>query len=641
MLDLTLAVERPTEKVSSLAGTVPELFRERVRRSGHRIAYREKRGNRWHGTSWRTFGGQAEAFASWLIAQGLQAGEKVAIVGSTRSQWCVADMGGQLAGAVTLGAYPTSTSMQLSYVLDHADARFVVVEGQEDLDKLREQRAHLKQVERVLVWDAGAKLGEDGWAQPWAAALATLRDEGAIAERVGGLASSDTAILVYTSGTTGPPKGAMISHGNVLAVLRGQKENAPFEEDDVSFAFLPMAHVAERILGFYARVDNGTTAAFATSVAAVLAEVQEVKPTLFGSVPRVFEKAYAKILASVEGASPLRQRVFHQAERVGRECVRRWQRGEPIGRRLRLQYRVADRVVFAKIREAFGGRVRYFVTGAAPIAPEILELFWAAGFRIYEVYGMTEATVVTHANRPGRVKLGTVGPPLPYVEHRLADDGEVLVRGPMVFQGYYKDEDATRATIDAEGWLHTGDIGRIDAEGYLTLVDRKKHIIITAGGKNLTPANIESEIKAADPIVSQVHVHGDRRKFLTALIALAPHTALDLATKEQLLEPARIERLRAALVADPLAKPEGLDGAMEELGRTAPVRQRVLDAVRRANGRLSRVETIKRVHLLERELSIEDGELTPTLKVKRKVVEERFAETFDGLYAGGGLVVIP
>lgn len=639
MLDLTLDASQAPERVSAIARTVPELFTERVTRSAHRIAYREKAMGRWKGTSWRTFGGRARAFATWLIEAGVARGDKVAIVGSTRSEWCVADIGGLLAGAVTLGAYPTLTASQLAYVLDHADARVVIVEGDADLAKLRAERANLPKVERVLVWDPGADLGDDGWALPWSSALGQAPDEEAIAARVEAIDPNDTAILVYTSGTTGPPKGAMISHANILAVLRGQEESAPFREDDVSFNFLPMAHVAERIFGFYARIDSGISTAFASSIAAVLDEVQEVKPTIFGSVPRIFEKAYAKILGQVDDAPPARQKIFRWAESTGREVVRRWQRGEPIPRSLRIRYLVADKLVFTKIRGAFGGRVRYFVTGAAPIAPEILELFWAAGFRIYEVYGMTEATVVTHANRPGQTRLGTVGRALPYVEHQLAEDGEVLVRGPMVFQGYYKNPDATAETIDPEGWLHTGDIGAIDADGYLTLKDRKKHIIITAGGKNLTPANIENEIKGADPLISQVHVHGDRRKYLTALVALAPSTALDMAIKEDLLDRTRAEALLAGLAADPLHKPQGLDQAMSELIQAEPVRQRVVEAVGRANDRLSRVETIKRVHLLDRELSVDDGELTPTLKVKRKVVEERFADAFDALYEGSGLQI--
>jgi len=641
VLDLTLAAERPTERVSSNAHTLPGLFGERVARSGHRIAYREKQGGRWKATSWRSFGDQAASFGTWLLRQGARKGDKVAIVGATRAAWCVADMGGQLAGAVTLGAYPTLTASQLAYVLDHADARFVVVEGAEDLAKVLAERANLPKVERVVVWDEAAVPAAEPWVVSWAEAMATPPDGPALDARTGEVAPEDTAILVYTSGTTGPPKGAMISHANILAVLRGQAETAPFEDDDVSFAFLPMAHVAERVLGFYARIDNGIQTAFASSVGAVLGEVLEVKPTIFGSVPCIFEKAYATMVATVEGAPPAREKLFRMAERVGREVVARWKRGETIGPGLRLRYALADKVVFAKIRGAFGGRVRFFVTGAAPIAPEILDFFWSAGFRVYEVYGMTEATVVTHANRPGQVKLGSVGRPLPYVEQRLADDGEVLVRGPMVFQGYYKNPAATAETIDAEGWLHTGDIGEIDREGYLTLKDRKKHIIITAGGKNLTPANIEKEVQAADPILSQVHVHGDRRKYLTALATLAPNTALDFAVAQGLVDPARARALTAAIAADPLAKPPGLDEVMAELVRAEPVRQRVRDAVRRANGRLSRVETIKAVHLLDRELSIDDGELTPTMKVKRKVVEERFGPAFDALYAGGGLVVDP
>ncbi|MEO0323996.1 MAG: long-chain fatty acid--CoA ligase [Myxococcota bacterium] len=632
-LDRVPTPSRPARYLARDVETVGGLFLARAARDPARVAFRSKDLGGWRPTTWRAFAAQAEALASWLIAAGVAPGEKVCIVGSTRAAWCITDIAGHLAGAVTLGAYPTLTADQLAYIVDHADAVVVAVEGADDLAKLRAQRARLTQVRRVLLWDhEGVELGDDGWVVPLADALETVPQGDALAARRGTRHGEDTAIIVYTSGTTGPPKGAMISHDNVLAVLREQRVTVQLEEDDVSFAFLPMAHVAERILGFYGRIDAGIETCFASSIPQVLSEVQEVRPTLFGSVPRVFEKAYARVRAQVDAAPRARQRVFRWAEATGREVVRRWQAGERVPPWLRAQHAVADRLVFAKLRAVFGGRVRHMVTGAAPIAPEILTFFWAAGFRIYEVYGMTESTVVTHANRPGSVRLGSVGRALPFVEERLAEDGEILLRGPMVFQGYYKNEAATREAVDAEGWLHTGDIGEHDEQGYLRIKDRKKHVIITAGGKNLTPANIEQTLKAADPLLGHVHVHGDRRPYLTALVTVGSAEAVDWAERRGLVPAEEAEAIRAELAATPLATPEGLPALMQRVVDDGTLRDRIVSAVRDANTRLARVETIKRVALLDRELSVAEDELTPTLKVKRKNVEAKHAAVFDRLY---------
>jgi long-chain acyl-CoA synthetase len=289
--------------------------------------------------------------------------------------------------------------------------------------------------------------------------------------------------------------------------------------------------------------------------------------------------------------------------------------------------------VFSKLRQLFGGKVKYFVTGAAPIPRQVLEFFWAAGFPIYEVYGMTEATVITHANRPGETRLGSVGKPTDFVEDKLAEDGEILIRGKIVFQGYYKNPEATAETIDADGWLHTGDIGKKDDDGFLFIVDRKKHIIITAGGKNLTPANIENEIKTCDPLISQVHAHGDRRSYVTALVTIGSLDALELAREKGLFDDAAAaDRMRQELMANPLARPPGLEAIMDKVTALPDVRERIVQAVRRGNQKLSRVEQVKRVVLLNRELSLEEDEVTPTLKIKRKNLEQKFAPIFDKLY---------
>lgn len=644
MLDPGYTPTSPAALLASNARTVGDLFLRRVDRDGDRLAFRHKVGGRWTDTLWSRFYRHAASTASWLIEQGIAYGDKVCIIGSTRPEWCVSDLGGQLAGAVTLGAYTSATQDQLAHVLAHSDTRFVFAEGPKQVEDVLAIRERLPLLEGIVVWDTQElrqRIDHDERLVSFRHVLTTPADRRRIDDRVDGIDREATAIIVYTSGTTGPPKGAMISHGNILSCLAGQGEN-PLEADDMGLSFLPMAHVAERVAGFYGRISNGTLTSFASSIPQVLEEIQEVRPTIFGSVPRIFEKAYAKIFSDAEHLPPKQRRAFHWAETIGRQVVHRWQQGQPIPAGLRLKYRLADRLVFSKVRMAFGGRVRHFVTGAAPISPDILEFFWAAGFRIFEVYGMTEATVITHGNRRGQVRLGSVGKAMSYVEDRIADDGEILLRGPVVFQGYYKDPEATAAAIDADGWLHTGDIGDKDDEGYLYIRGRKKHVIITAGGKNISPANIENVLKGTDPLISQVHAHGDRRPYLTALVTLHPTEAIGLAREAGDIEERAARRMCRALRENPLARPIGLDEMMAQVTARQDVRARVVAAIASGNQHLSRVESVKRVHLLHRELSVEEDELTPTLKVKRRNIEAHFAEVFDRLYdeEGFGLVVI-
>ena len=645
MFDTDTSTGTPAEYMARRTNIVGEMFLKRVERDGEKPALHYKARDGWQPVTWSDFEKKAGAVASYLIGLGLEVGDKVCMVGSTRPEWCYCDIGGQLAGAVTLGAYPTLTPKQLSYILDHADTKVVFVEGIEEIEKILARRQELTKLDKVVVWNtAGAERLIDAydWLVPFADVLATPMSRPDIEARIAEVDPNGTAIIVYTSGTTGPPKGAMISHANIMTILRDQDEALTIYEEDTSISFLPMAHVAERVLAFYGRINAGMSTYFASSIAKVLEEVAEVRPTVFGSVPRIFEKAYAKIMSTVDQAPPSRQRIFRWAEQIGREAVRRWQSGQPISLGLRLKFAIADKLVFSKLRAVFGGRVRYFVTGAAPIAPEILEFFWAAGFPIFEVYGMTESTVVTHANALGAVRLGSVGRPLSVVEDRIAEDGEILIRSGLVFQGYYKNPEATAETI-VDGWLHTGDIGRKDDDGFLYILDRKKHIIITAGGKNLTPANIENELKASDPLISQAHAHGDKRKYLVAIVTIGAGEAVEWARQNGLIDASTAAKHIKDLSENPLARSAELEALTRQVAENEEVRRRITSSVRRANESLSRVETIKKIHILEREFSVEEDELTPTLKMKRKNIETKFAETFDRLYEdeGFGLVVMP
>lgn len=636
MLDQNISPANPADYLAPTAQTIGQMFLERVGKSGKRTAWRNKKDGVWQPTTWNRFHEHAAAVFDYVAREGLEIDDKVCVIGSTRPEWGIVDIGCLLAGCVTVVAYPTLAPAQLAYLLDHSDTKIVFAEGKADVDKLLSIRSEIPDVQRVVVWDTGeleTEMENSDWLVAFDEVLTTQADGEAIKAAQAKINPESTAIIVYTSGTTGPPKGAMISHSNILALLTSAHEFLPTDADDHSFSFLPMAHVAERIGSFYGRISAGISTAYATSIAHVLNEVVEVKPTIFFGVPRIFEKAYAKMMAGVEEASPAKQRMFRWAERQGRDVVQYWQADKPIPFELKLKYKLADKLVFSKIRSVFGGQVRQFLTSAAPIAYEILEFFWAAGCPIREAYGQTEATMMTHGNRAGAVRLGSVGKPVGGTECKLAEDGEILVRGPLVFQGYYKNPEATADTVDDEGWLHTGDIGKVDDDGFYYIVDRKKHIIITAGGKNLTPANIENELKAQDPLISQIHVHGDKRPFISAIVTVAAPEAIEYAVHNNSLpEGADTETMQAELIENPLADPPGLNETMKAVTSDPTVQNRIKAAIAKGNANLTKVETVKRFHILERDFSVEAEELTPTLKVKRKNVEQKYADVFDKLY---------
>ena len=429
-----------------------------------------------------------------------------------------------------------------------------------------------------------------------------------------------------------------MTEANILSLLTASQAQSPFYASDLSLNFLPMAHVAERVLGFYGRVAAGMPGAYAHSTATVLDDLRAVRPTVFGSVPRIFEKAYSKIHAEVEKKSKNVQRVFAWAVSVGRTRVPYVIEGRPVPARLAAQNAIADRLVFRRIRDAFGGRIRMMVTGAAPTASNILELFWAAGLPVFEAFGMTESTAITHANRFGATRLGTVGQCIPPCECKVADDGEVLVRAPWVFDGYYKAKEATSEAL-SDGWLHTGDIGSIDEGGYLKITDRKKHLIITAGGKNISPANIEKAIKDEESLVSQAHAHGDRRPYVSAIVAPSPIETLEWGVDRGLATEDDVRRFTKELMANPMGRSAELNQAMGKVVVHPDFRARMKAAVVRGNLKLAHVERVCRFTILDRDFSQEAGELTPTMKIKRKDVESKYAALFERIYGEEGFAI--
>ena len=641
---LESAPHAPATFIAAECSSIGDMFRRRAQRSADLPALWSKEAGRWVKTTWRQFYDEARQALAGLLNLGLTRDDKVAILGETQKPWAVLDMGAQLGGFVSYGIYPKQSVDQVRYLLEHADTKVVFVDSERELDTVLSAAKDTLPDLAIVPWTTALYLrfaARDPRIRPPSSfgldrpapgdTSVSPAPDALVNDLLAKVSREDTALLVYTSGTTGHPKGAMISHGNVLSLLGAQREFLTLYQDDLSLSFLPMAHVAERILAFYGRLCTGLATAYATSTATVLTDLQEVRPTVFGSVPRIFEKAYGKIMSELEKKPAPVRKLFAWALATSTKKVALEHEGRPVPLPLKLQHALADRLVWRRVRQAFGGRVRIFVTGAAPIAKPILELFWAASLPVFEGYGMTEATAITHINRPGATRLGSVGHRIDPMQHQIAKDGEVLMRGPFVFQGYYKNPEATAQTL-VDGWLHTGDIGRVDQDGYLFITDRKKHLIITAGGKNLAPANIEKAIREESPLISQVHAHGDRRPFVAALIAPSPLETLSLGVDLGLVTKDELERRTVELLAAPTSRTPELEASMRKVVTHPELTRRLTEAVRRGNTKLAQVEQVRRFAILERDFSQERGELTPTMKLKRKEIETAHQATLDRLY---------
>ncbi|HEY4277470.1 MAG TPA: long-chain fatty acid--CoA ligase [Conexibacter sp.] len=593
--------------------TIADLLSLAVDRYGERVALKHKRDGVWHDMSYAEVGTVADEVARGLIELGIASGDRVSILCRTRMEWTLVDFGITQAGAVVVPIYQTNSPEECEWVLSDSDAAAVFVENAGELAKIRQIRARLPHLQHVIVIDP-SDLPDAGQGLNDAITLDALRAQAreaaasdpagpraAIAARCEAVKPTDPYTFIYTSGTTGPPKGCVISHGNYRSMCDMVEAGDAITEDELTYLYLPLAHsyaLLIQLLSF----DVGATLAYWTNdPLQIIVELNEVHPTNLPSVPRIFEKIYTLVTSNY----PAEQ--IRAAAKTGVEVRELQIAGRAVPADLQAAFDRADAELFSNVRSAFGGRVRRAVSGAAPIAREILEFFYACGVPVFEGYGMTETSTAATFQSVEEHKFGTVGKPFPGIELRIAEDGELLIRGANIFTGYHKRDDASFGAI-VDGWLHTGDLGALDADGYLTITGRKKDIIITAGGKNLTPANIENDMKQSR-WVSQAVMHGDRRPYPVMLVTLD------------------------AEVVVPWAQQEGLPTDIAALAEEPRVRELIQAELDRANEKYAQVERVKKFCILGHDLAQETGELTPTLKVKRAVVNEKYADKFDALYA--------
>jgi long-chain acyl-CoA synthetase len=584
-----------SKTIADLLGRAAEMY-------GGQVAVRHKRDGEWHDVTFAEVGDIVSEIGRGIIDLGIEPGDRVGILCSTRPEWTYADFAVSASGAVVVPIYPTNSPEECEWVLGNSESVAVICEDADQVAKIVAVRERLPELRHVVVIDAEGETGD-------AISLADLRERGAqrdpaeLDERAAAVSPDDPFTFIYTSGTTGPPKGCVLLHKNYRQVLDYCLSIDIVRGDEVAYLFLPLAHAFAILIQLLNFEAGGTIAYFGGDPAQIVPELQEVKPTYFPSVPRIFEKIYTLATSKIPAEE---QERFHAAVALGMKVRTMQIHGEDPGPELMGAFEEADEKLYKPVREIFGGNIRQAVSGAAPIAKEILEFFFACGVPVLEGYGMTETATVATYSTVENYRFGTVGRALPGVEIRIADDGEVLIKGGNIFSGYYKNDDASFGAV-VDGWLHTGDLGSLDEEGYLSITGRKKDIIITAGGKNLTPANLENDLKQSRWI-SQAVMYGDRRPYPVALITL---------DEEEIV---------------PWARERGLPEDIPSLAKADEVHvliQGVLDGV---NEKYAQVEQIKKFAILDHDLSQPTGELTPTLKVKRNVVNEKYAEIFDGLY---------
>ena len=594
--------------------TVPQVFINAVKKYTDRVAMRKKDFGLWHDITWNEYYRLAKYVGSALISMGLKKGDCVSIIGDNCPEWVIIDLGIQCAGGVAVGVYSTNAWPQVEYVIQNSESKFFFLENEEQLDKWLNFRDKVPHLKKVIVWDLEG-LGQ--FKDPMFIAYDEFLEIGRqivekepdlFENRMNEVTPEDLSVLIYTSGTTGLPKGAMLTHRNVTWMGRAiEKENPLYDTDEV-LSFLPLCHIFERLFSVFGHISHGFTVNFIESLDTVTDNMREVSPTVGYAVPRIWEKYLSAVYIRMSDATWFKKLVFGIAFKIGKKRATLMMNFKPVPSYLKVLYQLACLAVFRKLKERLGfDRLRVAYSGAAPISPDVLHFFQSIGVNLIEGYGQTEDTGVTCVSRIGKVKFGTVGPPLTGTEVKIAEDGEILVRSPSVFKGYYKNPESTKETLK-DGWLYSGDVGELDEDGYLKITDRKKDIIVTAGGKNITPQYIENQLKFSSYINDAVII-GDNRKFISALIMI---------DEDNVVKYAQDNKVQFSTYKDLTQSPE--------------IFKLIDKEVNNVNSGLSRVEQIKKFTIIPKKLYEEDGEVTPTMKVKRKFINEHFVDLIEAMY---------
>ena len=594
--------------------TIPQLFQRRVDELGDRVALRQKLFGLWKDVSWREYGRHVRETACGLVELGLEPGDCVAVIGENRPEWIYADLGVMAAGGITVGIYTTNAAEEVRYILEHSQARYYIVENEEQLDKALMAREHLPDLKKIVVIDMeGLRKFKDPMVISFEELLTLGRERDRtepdlFEKRLNASKPDGVALLIYTSGTTGPPKGAMLTHDNIIWTTGTLKAVLDVRDTDEVVSFLPLSHIAERMFSVFLPLRYRFTVNFIENTDTVTQNVVEVSPTVFFAVPRIWEKYHSAIFIRMQDATFFKRIMFGLAMKIGTKYADVKLAHVRIPLNLRVGFFLAHFLVFRKLKKRLGfERVRLAVSGAAPISPDVLKFYHSIGIPLREVYGQTEGSGPTSIHRGRDIKAGTVGPPLPGVEVKIAPDGEILVKGGNVFKGYFRNPEATAETL-VDGWLHSGDVGEFDENGFLLITDRKKDLIITSGGKNVAPQNIENQLKFS-PYINDAVVIGDGRKYLAALIIIDEDNVVKYATDN------KIQYTTYAT-----------------LTQASEVTKLIQSEVDRVNKELARVEQIKKFRILPKKLLEEDGEVTPTMKVKRKYINETFSDLIESLY---------
>jgi len=606
-------VVRDTTFIDQRSPNMATMFRERVTKSPAREAYQYPvaDGQPWASMTWKEAGDRVEKLAAGLLALGIESEQRVGIAAGTRVEWILADLAIMCAGAATTTVYPSTMAEDVSYILADSECRIVFAEDDSQVAKLRDHKAELPHLAKVVVFDGPTDgdwtIGLDDLVKLGEEHLRT--DPKAVDKAVEAIEPDQLATLIYTSGTTGRPKGVRLRHSSWTYEGAAIQAQGILDEDDLQFLWLPMAHSFGKVL-LSTQLGCGFATAVDGRVDKIIENLAIVKPTFMGAAPRIFEKAHGRIVTMQAAEGGVKEKIFNQAFKVGIEVGRLQRDGKAVPMQLKVQHALFDRLVFAKIRDRFGGRVRFFISGAAALNRDIAEWFHAAGILILEGYGLTETSAGAFVNHPEHFKLGTVGEVFPGSHVRLGEGDEVQVKGPNVMEGYHNLPEETAKALTEDGWLHTGDKGSLDADGFLTITGRIKELFKTSGGKYIAPPAIEAKFKAVCPYASQFMVFGDERNYCVALVTLDPDALMDW------------------------AKEHGHSGkSYAELVATDEVVAMVQDYVDQLNLELNRWETIKKFRLLDHDLTVESGELTPSMKVKRNVVEDNYGGLIDKMYA--------